>query len=207
MAYFPNTEPEIVSLANVMIAGCNEHPEDFPSITVADLQTALTNYQSQHQQQEDAKSQAQIATVTKDDALQELVSAMKNDLKLAEVDTADDPEKLTEIGWAAKSGPTPIILPKAPTNLKSVYEGAGTLELQWEKPVHSAHRPVSNFIVQRRDQQQPDSGFTEWKLVDMSYQPHINLLGQPRGIQLEYRVIATNAAGESSPSNTASVVL
>jgi len=207
MPKFPNTESEIVSLANAMIAGCTEHSEDFPSVAVEGLQTALTNYQSQHQNQDDARSQAQIATVTKEDALEELVSVMKNDLKLAEVDVSDDPERLTEIGWGPRNEPNPIQPPQAPTDLKSVYEGPGYLELQWEKMNHDSSRPVGNFVVQRRDQLESGGAFTEWKLVDMTYKTDITLLEQPRGIQLEYRVIATNAAGESMPSNTASVVL
>ena len=32
-------------------------------------------------------------------------------------------------------------------------------------------------------------------------------MGQPRGMQLEYRVTAVNLGGTSAPSNTAAVVL
>ena len=35
----------------------------------------------------------------------------------------------------------------------------------------------------------------------------VPVTGQPRGQQLEYRLIAVNLAGESTPSNTVPVVL
>jgi hypothetical protein len=43
--------------------------------------------------------------------------------------------------------------------------------------------------------------------VGSSLNNEINLIDQPRGIQMEYRVKAANIGGESTPSNTAAVVL
>ncbi len=100
MPKFPTKENDVVALAEQMVAGYTAHGADFPSVTVADLTTALTAYKNQKQTQENADGQAQIATATKDEKLDELVSLMKNDLKVSEVDVTSDPEKLVEIGWA-----------------------------------------------------------------------------------------------------------
>ena len=121
------------ALAEAMVAGYTAHAADFPSVTVATLSTALSNYKNQRTSQENARSQAQIATVTKDEKLDVLVELMKNDLKISEVDVTDDPEKLTEIGWAPKADPQPIPAPGSPTELDLVAEGTGSNLAEVEK--------------------------------------------------------------------------
>ncbi len=205
MAQFPKREVEVVALAETMIAGYTAHVADFPSVTVVDLQTVLSSYKSQRQSQEDARSQAQIATVTKDDQLELLTELMKNDLKLSEVDVAADPEKLTEIGWGPKVQPQPVALPAAPSNLISLAEGQGTLFLEWKRSA-STGGPVRNYIIERR--QQPEGGiFGEWIFADTTYNCQVNLIEQPVDVRLEYRIRASNTTGESAPSNSVSVTL
>jgi hypothetical protein len=204
MPKFPIKEADVVALAEQMVAGLTAHAADFPSVTVADLSTALTNYKSQRNTQENARSQAQIATVTKDEKLEGLVDLMKNDLKMSEVDVAADPEKLTEIGWGPRQDPQSIIAPNSPTELHPIAEGQGTIALVWEKPEGGG--PVRNYIIERRQQAQGGE-FGAWSLCNTTYNTDINLTDQPDNVRLEYRVKAANAAGESMPSNTISVVL
>ena len=206
MPQFPKREPDIVALADTMVAGFTAHAADFPSVTVAALSTALSNYKSQKQTKENAESQAQIATVTKDVKLEALAALMKNDLKLSEVDTTADPEKLYEIGWGPRSQPTPIEAPGSPTELHPTAEGQGTILLVWNKPATDSGGSVRNYIIERRDQQQ-GGAFGAWSLVNTTYNCEINLTDQPDNVRLEYRVKAANAAGESMPSNSVSVVL
>jgi len=206
MPKFPKTEAEVVALAETMIAGLTAHAADFPSVTVANLSTVLTSYKNQRQTQENARSQAQIATVTKDDKLEALTELMKNDLKLSEVDVAADPEKLTEIGWGPKADPQPIQSPGCPTELNPTAEGQGMLWLEWQKPATDSGGPVRNYIIERRQQAQ-GGDFGAWLLVNTTYNTEINLTDQPMNVRVEYRVKAANAAGESLPSNSVSVVL
>ncbi len=203
---FPNIEAEIVALADAMIAGLTAHALDFPSVNPAGLTTALGDYRAAKQAQDDAHAQALIATDDKNDKLATMISTMKNDLKLSEVDTADDPEKLALIGWGPKADPTPIIPPNQPTNLAPLTEGAGTLTLKWDKPSNgSTGGAVRNYLIQRRDKNNGEFG--PWTLIDTRYEPELQLAAQPQGIQMEYRVVASNAASESNPSNVATVVL
>ena len=209
MATFPTKEAEIVALVETMIAGYTAHPADFPSIDplveLVALQTALGDYQTDKNTQEDARAQAKLATVTKDTKLDGLVDIMKNDLKLSEVDTVADPEKLAQIGWGPKSPPQPIEAPGQPDNFHPIAEGPGTLWLQWDKPASGGQ--VRNYIIQRRQQPAGGGEFGAWTVAGTALNIEINLDEQIRGIQLEYRVIAANIAGESMPSNTAAVVL
>jgi len=203
---FPFTEPEVVALADAMIAGLTAHALDFPSVSPAGLTTMLNNYRVAKLTQDDARVQALIATDDKNNRLGALTTTMKNDLKLAEVDTSSDPEKLAQIGWGPKADPTPIIPPNQPTNLTPLAEGTGTLTLKWDKPSNgSTGGAVRNYLIQRRDKNNGEFG--SWTLIDTRYETELQLAAQPQGISMEYRVIASNAAGESNPTNVATVVL
>jgi len=208
MPTFPKAESEVVALAETMIAGYTAHAADFPSIdpltTLPALQAALDNFQGDKASQEDARAQAKIATVTKDGKLDTLIELMKNDLKLSEVDTADDPEKLAEIGWGPRQQPQPIVAPGQPEKFHPIAEGPGDIWFEWDKP--SCGGQVRNYIIERRDQA-TGGLFSAWTVVGSALNNEIHLIDQPRGIQLEYRLTAANIAGQSMPSNTAAVVL
>ena len=207
MSEFPRKEADVVALVQSMVAGYTAHAVDFPSADPIGLQAALDGFLGDKQSQDDAKAQAQIATTTKTGTLDSLESLMKDSLKSSELDVTSDPDKLLEIGWGSKAEPVPISAPDAPSNLIPTYEGPGDLTLQWDKPVHDPNRPVINYTVERRDEPAGGGEFGDWIFVDMTYKNQIELTGQPRGIQMEYRVMATNAAGQSLPGNTAAVVL
>jgi len=196
-----------VALAENMIAGYTAHAADFPSVTVADLQTALTTFKTNLQSQEDAKALARIATESKSQKLTALVALMKDDLKLSEVDVSSDPVKLSEIGWGPKNPPTPITAPGQPTNLVAILEGPGCLTLKWDKPASGSGGAVRNYLVERADQPGGGGAPGPWTLITSVYETEIYLAGQPRGIEMYYRVKSANTAGESLPSNIATVVL
>jgi len=206
MPKFPKREADIVALAEQMVAGYTAHAGDFPSVTVADLQAELTNYKAVKQAQEDLKGQTQIATAAKDEDLNDLVEQMKNDLKKSEVDSADVPQNLYEIGWGPRSEPQPIEAPGTPINLHPIAEGQGTVWLVWDKPASDSGGAVRNYIIERRDQQE-NGQFGPWILTETTYNTEINLSGQPEAVRVEYRVKASNTAGESMPSNSISVFL
>jgi hypothetical protein len=208
MSKFPKTETDVMSLADQMCVGLANHAADFPSITPAQvgaLQETLESYRNYRVQQETAKGQAQIATVTKDQSFDELTTLMKNALKKAETDTVADPQKLYEIGWGPRQAPQPIIAPGSPTELHPIAEGQGTIWLAWNKPETGG--PVWNYIIERRQQAQTGGDFGPWTLANTTYNCEINLADQPVNARLEYRVKAANSAGESLPSNSVSVVL
>jgi len=209
MPTFPTKESDVVVLVETMIAGYTAHPADFPSIDplteLVALQAALDTYQADRNSQEDARAQAKIATVTKDGKLDALTELMKNDLKLSEVDVVDDPTKLAQIGWGPRQDPQPVVAPGQPTNLHPLAEGQGILWLAWDRPETGG--PVRNYIVERRQQPAGGGEFGEWSIAGTALNNEINLNDQPRGIQMEYRVKATNIGGESTPSNTSAVVL
>ncbi len=205
MAQFPRTEAEVIQLSDEMIAGLTAHPGDFPSNDLTGLSTLRTSYQTEKDTQLDAQAQAQIATENKDVSFQNLIDKMKQELNQAEVSTAGDSVKLGYIGWGAKSDPTPQA-PGQPRNLEAVIQGAGNLFLDWKGPARGSGGRVRIYDVERRDKRD-DGSFSGWRLISSAMESEINLMSQTRSRELEYRVIAKNNTGSSTPSNTVMVVL
>jgi len=211
MAQFPKAEADVVALANAMIAGYTAHPADFPSMDpltdLVALQTALTDYSTAKTAQVDALAVAQVATETKNLRLDELEERMRDELKKSEVDVGSDSEKLEYIGWGPKAPPTPADPPGQPRNLDPVVQGPGTLFLDWKPPARGSGGAVRTYVIERREQPVGGGAFGSWAQVGIALETESTLIDQPRGPQLEYRVKAVNAGGESVPSNTAAVVL
>ena len=208
MPEFPKREQEIFPLAFRMVNGFINHLADFPSITPDDV-FLLINTSQGYKAARDISHQAQaalkLATRNKSAGLKALADLMKSLLKRSEVDTAAAPEKLTEIGWGPKAAPQPIEAPGQPRNLQARSQGQGTCRLVWQSP--AAGGAVRNYIIQRNQQPAGGGAPGEWEIVGTALNNQINLTDQPRGIQMNYRVMAANVAGESAPSNIAPVVL
>jgi len=66
---------------------------------------------------------------------------------------------------------------------------------------------VSSYRIERSDQPEGGGIPGPWTLITNSYVGSVTMENQPRGLEMQYRVIATNAAGDSLPSNIATVVL
>jgi hypothetical protein len=204
MPKFPTREPDIIDLADVMYAGYMAYHTDFPSVNRALLNAKQVLYRNALKAQTNAMALAQQATETKNESLNALKEEMINCLKKSEVDTADNPEKLTEIGWGPRSVPQPVDPPGQPKNLIVIEQGKTTLRLQWDRPQPEGF--IRNYIIERR---QLDGGGSlgNWTVIGTALDTQTKLAGQMRGIRLEYRVRAVNNAGTGPFSNTVSVVL
>lgn len=207
MAQFPKAEADIVALANAMVAGYTAHAADFPSADALGLTTARDDYNTAKTAQTDAQAAGQVATETKDLKLDDLEEKMRDELKKSEVDVGSDSEKLEYIGWGPKAPPTPADPPGQPRNLDPAVQGAGTLFLDWKQPARGSGGPVRTYVIERREQPAGGGEFGAWTQVGIALETEVTLADQPRGPQLEYRVKAVNAGGESIASNTAAVVL
>lgn len=208
MPKFPKREADILALCEAMIAGYLAHPADFPSRTPGPLLVGLSGqYFATKNTQTSALAAAQIATEQKDDKLDALIEAMKNELKKSEVDAAGDPQKLEYIGWGPKAPPTPTDPPGQPRNLVALNQGTSSVTLDWKPTANGSGGPVRTYVIERRKQPQGGGDFSNWLPVGSALETKATLTGQPRGVQLEYRLKAINTGGESVPSNTAAVVL
>ena len=147
-----------------------------------------------------AKATAEQAFAEKDEALENLIDALKADIRYAENTVNYDDAKLKLLGWAGKKTATVLTLPGQVRLLEAPKQGAGWVFLDWKAPVDGG-RPKA-YKVQRRLRE--GGG---WQDVATAILTEATLVEQPRGAELEYHIIAVNKSGEGEASNTVMVVL
>jgi len=202
MARFPRTEPEIVALAEAMITGLTANAVLYPAppVAVLDLTAAKTAYITALNIAIAAQAAAEAATTAKDEALEDLVDAMKTDIRYAENTANFDDDKLKLIGWAGKAAATPLAIPGQVRSLEVPRQGDGWVFLDWKAPADGG--APSAYKVMRRER--PAGA---WEDVATAVITEATLVEQPKGKELEYRIIAINKAGDGEPSDTEMVVL
>jgi len=207
MARFPKREADVYALAQEMIAGYKAKPAIFVHADVLTLETALAEYQDARRVMLCYEALAKYWIEDKEATLEEVKTLMKQQLAKSEIDTVDNPKKLKLIGWGPKAEARRLVPPGMPRHLEILHEGKGTLELDWKPPATQSGGPVRNYVILRRDKPVPGQPFTNWQDCQAAIQTETFLTNQPRGIDLEYRIVAINAAGNSIPSNTVAAVL
>ena len=179
---------------------------DFPSAGPTAIAAAMTAYETAKTDQVNAIGTGRVATVAKNEILADLEKVMKTQIRKSQTDVVDDPMKLELIGWGPRRTAAPIKPPGQPSGLKVTLQGPGNVLLQWKKPT-GAGGQVRDYLIERRVQPSGGGEFGNWILVDTTLQKQTELFGQPRGIQIEYRIRARNLGGQSSASNDIAVVL
>ena len=202
MARFPRTEAEIFDLAQAMMAGFSANMATYPAPTVSmiDLGSLIGDYATAQNDATAAQAAYEQAVTDKNDALEALVEAMKSDIRYAENTVDFDDDKLKLIGWAGRASATALQMPGQARLFEAPKQGEGWVFLDWKKP-DDGGKPAAYKVMRRN---RPDG---LWAEVATAVVTEATLVEQPRGVELEYRVIAVNKAGDGEPSNTAMVVL
>jgi hypothetical protein len=202
MARFPKAEADIVALAQAMEAGLADNAAVYPAppVAPADLTALISAYTTAKNAAIAAQAAAEQATADKDNVLEDLIDAMKDDINYAENTVDYDDDKLKLIGWAGRKAAAPLAPPGQARLLEAPRQGEGWVFLDWKKPAGGGR--VSAYKVMRRER---PAG--PWEEAATAVITEATLVEQPRGKELEYRIIAVNKAGDGEPSNTAMVVL
>jgi len=185
-----------------MIAGFTDNPLVYPAppVAVLDLTAAKTAYLVAMNAAIAAKAAAKAATDAKDAAIEALTDAMKSDIKYAENTVGNDDAKLKLIGWGAKKAPSALTAPGQTLELTVPVQGDGSVSLAWKAPIDGGTPQA--YKVMRRER--PEGA---WEDVSTAVVTEATLDDQPKAVELEYRIIAVNKAGDGEPSNTEMVVL
>ncbi len=202
MARFPKSEAEIAALAQALVSGLTDNAAIYPvpPVLPAALTTLIGAYTTAKNDSVAAIAAAEDATAVKNDALEALVDAMKSDIRYAENKVNYDDDKLKLIGWSGKMAPTALVPPGQARLLEAPRQGEGWVFLDWKAPTDGG--APSAYKISRRER---PAG--PWEDVGTAIETEATMVDQPRGKELEYRIIAINKAGEGESSNTAMVVL
>ena len=202
MAQFPLDAAHILALAEIMITGFKDNHTVFPSPPVSseDLKKLRDAAVAAADEQVAAQAAAKAATEHKTAAFAALGDAMKNGIAYAEF-TAKTPADLSLIGWGPRAEPEPLASPGQPFSLEITQQSAAGLKLDWKKP-KTGGKPAF-YLVEARTL----APVGEWTLKSTATSTKVELTDLPHGTQLEFRVIAGNAAGKGEPSSIVTAVL
>jgi len=133
---FPRTEAEVVALAQAMKSGLTYNVAIYPAPPVlpVDLTALINTYTSAKNDAIAAQAVAEEATTNKDEALEDLVDAMRSDIRYAENTVHFDDDKLKLIGWAGKKAKTSLTPPGQARLLEAPKQGEGWGILGLESP-------------------------------------------------------------------------
>ena len=202
MARFPLREAEVAVLAEAMIAGLTENVGVYPTppVAAADLTTSKNAFISAKNDVVAAKAAFEAALAAKDAAMETLTGQMKDDLRYAETTVHFDDAKLNLLGWGAKRASVSLAAPGQVQELTVGMQGDGSVMLAWTAPIDGG-KPTAYKVMRRP---RAEGAFED---VATAVITEAMLSAQPKGIELEYCIIAINKAGEGQPSNTEMVVL
>ncbi len=198
---FPRTESDIATLAGRVIDGLTNAAEDFPAPPVSseELRGKLDAFQASDTATVAAETAFRNQHAEKDEVLEELVDALKADLRYAEIAVRDAPQKLNALGWRPPREGTPLQSPGETRDITIVSEGDDWAILRWKHPADGGSPGF--YRIQRRQ----EGG--AWEDAGTATDTEQLMSRQPRGVELYYRVIAVNKAGDGQPSATVSLVL
>ena len=198
---FPRSESDIATLAVRVIDGLTNAAEDFPAPPVSpeELRGKLDSFKAADTATVAAKTALRNQHEEKDDALDELVDALKADLSYAEISVRDAPQKLNALGWRPPRDGTRLQPPGETRDITIVSKGEDWAILRWKPPADGGSPAF--YRVQRRQEGAP------WEDAGTSTDTEQLMSRQPRGVELYYRVIAVNKAGDGQPSATVTLVV
>ncbi len=197
------------AMAEQMIAGLLANPAIFPNpphpamASMISIRRKVRLYNNRRKNLIADRAVAEQTTADKDDMLEDLIEAMKADLRYAENTVDFDDDKLKLIGWAGKKTKTSLTPPGQVRMLEAPKQGAGWVFLDWKQPADGG-KPAAYKVQRRVGGGGPDGA---WADVATAILSEITLVDQPEKTEIEYRVIAVNKAGQGTPSNTVLVVL
>ena len=202
MPRFPAKEDKIVDLAQQMYIGLRYNSVIWPIPPVAVWWIHLRKliYQTRYKHLIAKRAQAAAAYTVQQKALDDLITAMKQNLRYAENVVNFDDHKLKLIGWSAKRAARHQAEPGQVRLLKIDHKPDGQTKLIWQPPLDGGRVDVCK--IERRRAKEESS---KWRHIMTSLDQQATLGDQPRGEYLEYRVRAINMTGSGMASNTVSV--
>ena len=200
MPKMPRTEAGRIALAQQIQNGLNTNPNLAASPVDKTAFAAIFNaFTAKRDEILVKEAQLSLDYDAKEDLEEDLVEAMQRIIDYLSVFTNNNATELASIGWGTASAPVKQP-PGQPRVLEIIRQLEADLGLDWKNPLDGGR--VASYRVERRER---PSG--PWETCGATNLSEILLTNQPRGKDLEYRVIAFNSNGDSVPSNSVSATL
>jgi hypothetical protein len=201
MPRFPRTEAEVAALAVVVTQGLREGADDFPAppVPADELQARLDRFNTALAASVAAENGFREQHAEKDEALEDMADGLKANLRYAELTVRDKPEKLSRLGWGPRRSGSALQAPGEVRDITIVSEGDTWAIVRWKSPMDGGSPAF--YRIQRKQEGAP------WEDAGTATTTEALVSNQPRGVELQYRVLAVNKAGTGQPSATVTLVL
>jgi hypothetical protein len=198
---FPESEEEIVELAERVIRMIKENPEAFRDapFSAAELRESIDRFWAADAREGVAEEQARASFAAMEQSLTEVMKALQNPPRSVEITVRGEMERLSHLGWGGRPDATEWELPGLIRSFQVEVRAQRHLDLAWLPPAEGG--PAAAYSVQRR---MPGG---DWEEVAVAVGNEGRLYDLPRGIEMDIRVVPVNRAGGGEPSNTVTVVL
>ena len=200
MPRFPKTEAEIIALALQIQNGLNTNPnlQNSP-VAKTEFAAAYNAFVAKRDEIQVKESELGVMHDDKDDLMDALTGMMQRVLLYLESVTGGDPAQMAAVGWGSVNEPTKQP-PGQPRVLEIVSQNDATLTIDWKSNADGGR--AASYRVERRER--PAGA---WETCWGTNLTEAVLINQPRGKELEYRVVGYNSNGDSPPSNTVAATL
>lgn len=211
MPTFPESKTDILILAARVATGITNNPVDYPNppFDPGPVSTALGQAMSLMSDRQAKEAELKAILEQENAKVGEVRVLLRQLLDQAETTHGNDAAKLQEIDWDVPADPKHLV-PGEVRNLEAIHQGAGTVEIDWKAPARTAAtgKPTVYKITRETrtiDKHTPIEEFGTWTSV--SFKPKTLLMDQPRGVEISYRVTASNTNGDGPPVQAERVVL
>jgi len=216
MPKYPDRKAEKDSLYSAIVAGITANAALYPSgpgqpFALATFNGFITTKTTAKNTRQNEEGQFRAAVVAEDASYDDCDDEARRLLNLAIATHGVDSPNLVHIGWGPRNAPNSN-LPGQARQLEATVQGPGDCFLDWKSPapVGGPNPPgaVAFYKMQRRKrtlagQQTEDWG--EWQVTTTDTE--IGLTGLERGVEYDFRAVASNVSGDGVPSNVVTVVL
>lgn len=210
MAKFPTRKSDIRALAQAILAGLQTNPLVFPTppFDSATLAALIVSDNTNRTTRQNLEAQLEAAVEAENTGIELMEAAMKQQILQCEASYPDDASKLELIGYGPGNTPQSSVQISQPLNLHATVQGPGSIILDWHSPA-TGRTSLRFYKIERQITQLGTNTVTEdWGVwMESATKSEKELLNQPRGVQIAYRVSAVNSSMTSTPSNSVIVVL
>ena len=211
MPNFPDKKNDQLVLCGEVGEGIVANPGDFPDppFDGAALNVLVATAMAKIVARVAKEAELAEAVDEENEARALAVQLCKRYLAEAEARYAHDAAMLKKLGWNKRAARR-FLKPGQVRNLEVGQQGPGTVLLDWKAPERA--QSVGSARAYRIDRQihdfESDKIIEEWGEWNATCFPSEEVLhNQPRGVEISYRIVATNTNGDGPASDVETVVL
>ena len=203
---FPQTDPELNTLATQMQSGMNATDSPFATLpeTAAEIGTLQANFNALDSDILSAQAALDALFARKSTARTALSDGLKTNISAAERQVGKKSDDLKIIGWGPQADPKTLQMPAQCGNFRLHHINGHSLDFDWDKPSYKDGGKPAGFTIYKRASGTDGAWLAHHTLFSGSATEDISDFDSGTW---DVMVRASNAAGEGPMSNYVTVTV